>query len=148
MTETFRFSTPIKVRFNETDLQGHVNFANYLSYFDVGVTEYLADIGYDYETMLTDGVDLLYAESHCNYRSPAQWPEELNVYTRIAHLGRRSVRYEFDVRAEKDGRQVATGYIVAIAAQRGTWVEKEIPDGLRRAVAAYEGVEFPKPAPA
>ncbi len=147
MTETFRFSTPIKVRFNETDLQGHVNFGQYLFYFDVGATEYMETIGYDYDRMLAEGIDLLYAESHCNYHSPAKWPEELNVHARIAHLGRRSVRYEFDVRAERDGRQVATGYIVAIAAQRGTWTEKEIPDGLRRAVAAYEGVEFPKPAP-
>lgn len=140
MSQPFKFFTPLKVRFNETDLQGHVNFGQYLFYFDVGATEYMAAIGYDYETMLADGVDLLYVESHCNYHSPARWADVLNVHTRIAHIGRRSIRYEFDIRAEKDGRQVATGHIVAVAAERGTWAERRVPDRLARAVAAYEGI--------
>lgn len=139
----FLFHTPIKVRFNETDLQGHVNFAHYLAYFDVGATEYMDAIGYGYQTMLAEGIDLLYVESHCHYLSPAQWAEVLNVHTRIAHLGRRSIRYEFDVRAANDGRQVATGHIVAVSAERGTWAEREIPERLRRAVAAYEGSRRP-----
>jgi acyl-CoA thioester hydrolase len=133
-----KFFASIKVRFNETDLQGHVNFGQYYFYFDVGATEYMEAIGYDYATMLKDDVDLLYAESHCNYKSTAKWAEVLRVHTRIAHLGRRSVRYEFDVRAENDGRQVAIGHIVAVAAQRGTWAEREVPEGLRRAVEKYE----------
>ena len=140
--QPFKFSTPIKVRFNETDLQGHVNFGQYLFYFDVGATEYHAAIGYAYDKMWAEGIDLLYAESHCNYHSPARWPEVLRVHTRIAHLGRRSIRYEFDVHAEQDGRQVATGHIVAVTAERGTWAEREIPDGLRRAVADYEEMEM------
>ncbi len=139
MSELFKFYAPVKVRFNDTDLQGHVNFGVYYFYFDVGATEYMDAIGYSYDAMLADGVDLLYAESHCNYLSPVKWPEVLRVHTRITHLGRRSVRYEFDVRAEKDGRQVATGHIVAITAARGTWAAREIPAGLRQAVAAYEG---------
>ncbi|MEK6574558.1 MAG: thioesterase family protein [Chloroflexota bacterium] len=141
MSEPFKFFAPIKVRFNETDLQGHVNFGQYLFYFDVGATDYMEAIGYDYDRMLADGVDLLYAESHCNYKSPVKWPEVLNVHTRIGHLGRRSIRYEFDIRAANDGRQVATGHIVAIAAERGTWEECEVPERLRRAIAEYEGPE-------
>ena len=140
MTQTFRFSTPIKVRFNETDLQGHVNFGQYLFYFDVGATEYMEAVGYDYDRMLAEGIDLLYAESHCNYHSPAKWPEVLRVHTRIGPMGRRSIRYEFDIRAEQDGRQVATGHVVAIAAERGTWAEREVPEGLRRAVEKFEGL--------
>jgi len=104
MSEPFKFFAPLKVRFNETDLQGHVNFGQYLFYFDVGATEYHAAIGYDYDRMWAEGIDLLYAESHCNYKSPVHWPEVLNVHTRIAHLGRRSIRYEFDIRAAEDGR--------------------------------------------
>ncbi len=142
MSQPFKFYAAVKVRFDETDLQGHVNFSHYLSYFDVGATEYHAAIGYDYDRLWSEGIDLLYAESHCNYQSPAQWPEVLRVHARIAHLGRRSIRYEFDVRAEKDGRQVATGHIVAVTAERGTWAEKEVPDELRRAVMDFEGVEF------
>ena len=48
---------PVKVRFNETDLQGHVNFGHYLFYFDAALIEYLAAIGYDFQALLADGVD-------------------------------------------------------------------------------------------
>jgi acyl-CoA thioesterase FadM len=85
----------------------------------------MAAIGYDYDAMLAERVDLLYAESHCNYTSRVKWPEVLRIHTHIAELGRRSVRgvgrYEFDIRAEQDGRQVAAGHISAITAERGTW---------------------------
>jgi acyl-CoA thioester hydrolase len=138
VSAAFKFYTRLKVRYNETDLQGHVNFGWYLFYFDVGATEYMDAIGYGYERLLADGIDLLYAESHCNYHSPVKWPEVLRVHTRLAPPGRRSLRYEFDLRAEKDGRQVATGHIVAITAERGTWAEREVPAGLRAAIAAYE----------
>ena len=143
MTESlstpFKFFAPIKVRFNETDLQGHVNFGQYYFYFDVGASEYMEAIGYDNAAMLKEDVELLYAQSHCDYKSSAKWPEVLNVHTRIASLGRRSIRYEFDVRAEKDGRQVALGHIVAVVIQRGTWAEREVPQGLRDAVEKFEG---------
>jgi len=33
----FRFYYPVKVRFVETDAQGHVFFGHYLTYFDVGL---------------------------------------------------------------------------------------------------------------
>jgi acyl-CoA thioester hydrolase len=146
MSEPFKFFATVKVRYNETDLQGHVNFGHYLFYFDVGATEYHDAIGYTYGDMRADDVDLLYAESHVNYKSPVHWPEALNVHTRIANLGRRSIRYEFDIRAAQDGRPVATGHIVAITAETGTWAPREIPQRLRAAVAAYEnGAGAPTP---
>jgi acyl-CoA thioester hydrolase len=149
VSDPFKFFTPVKVRFNETDLQGHVNFGNYFFYFDAALTEYLAAVGYDFQSLLADGVDLLFAESHCNYLSPVQWPEVLNVHVRIGYLGRRSIRFEFDLRAAQDGRQAAKGHIVAVTAERRTWVEREVPERLRQAVAAYErGDDLPASQPA
>jgi len=138
VSQPYRFFTPIKVRFNETDLQGHVNFGHYLFYFDAALTDYLQAIDYSYQRMLEAQVDMLYLESHCNYKSPAHWPELLNVHARIGHLGNRSIRFEFDVRAAADGRQVATGHIVAVTVTREGWEPAAIPEALRRAVEAYE----------
>jgi acyl-CoA thioester hydrolase len=139
MTEDFNFFAPVKVRYNETDLQGHVNFGHYLFYFDVGLTEYFEKLGYGYQDMLEDGVDILYVESHCKYLSPAHFPEVLNVYTRVAHLGRRSIRFEFKVVAAHDSREVVTGHIVAVSATSGDFQPIEIPDRFRAAVESFEG---------
>src|SRR5919109_732682 len=114
MTNSFKFYAPLKVRFNETDLQGHVNFGQYYFYFDVGVEAYLEAIGYSYQDLLADNTDFVYAESHCVYKASAKWPEILHVHTRIAHLSQRSLRFEFEVLAKVDGRLVASGYIAAV----------------------------------
>src|SRR3972149_6479990 len=126
MSEPFKFFAPLKVRFNETDLQGHVNFGQFLFYFDVGATEYHAAIGYDYDRMWAEGIDLLYAESHCNYKSPVKWPEVLNVHTRIAHLGRRSLRYQGVTSPHTTPPPSSTTPSRSISAGPATWAEREI----------------------
>ncbi len=138
MSAEYPFQTQIQVRFNETDLQGHVNFGHYLFYFDVGLTGYLSAIGYDYRRILEEGADLLFVESHCNYKARAYWPEVLEIHARIGHLGNRSLRFEFMVRAKEDQRLVATGHIVAVTARRGTFAPCPIPDSLRQAILAFE----------
>jgi acyl-CoA thioester hydrolase len=137
--QKFKFYTPVKVRFDDTDLQGHVYFGQYYSFFDEGIEGYLAAIGYEYQAMLHDNTDFLYVESHCTYKSSAKWPEILNVYTRIGHIGRRSLRFDFEITAQNDNRLVATGYIAAVTANRNTFTPHAVPDGMRQAVAAYEG---------
>lgn len=138
MTPSFKFSTPVKVRFVETDQQGHVYFGNYYTYFDVALEAYLDAIGYDYPQILEDEVDFVYAESHCAYKSPAKWPELLNIHARIGPMGNRSLRFEFEIRADADDRLVAAGHIVAVTVDQQTFEPRPIPDKLRQAVAAYE----------
>ncbi len=146
MSLPFKFSTPVKVRFNETDLQGHVNFGQFYFYFDVGLTEYLQAIGYDYARMLADGADMLYIESRCRYHSPARWPEVLLVYTRLGHVGRRSLRFEFEIRAQADERKVAEGHIAAVTVARASHDPLPVPESLRRAAEAFEQASFSVPS--
>jgi acyl-CoA thioester hydrolase len=135
---SYKFFEPTKIRYDDTDQQGHVYFGKYYAYFDEGVEGYLAAIGYNYQQMLADNTDFVYAESHCNYKSSAKWPEVLNVHTRIGHFGKRSLRFEFELWAAADSRLVATGHIVAVTVDRNTFKSHPVPDGLRQAVATYE----------
>ena len=139
MREPFKFSTPVRVRFNETDLQGHTNFGHYLFYFDIGVTDYLKAIGYSYQQMNEDGVDMLYLESHARYLSSSYFDETLNIHTRIGHIGNSSMRFDCVALAANDGRAVAEGHIAAVMVERGTREKVRVPDRLREAVARYEG---------
>jgi acyl-CoA thioester hydrolase len=140
----FKFFTPVKVRYQDTDQQGHVYFGVYYTYFDEGVEGYLEAIGYSYRQMLADKIDFIFVESHCTYKSSVKWPEVLKVHTRIGHIGRRSLRYEFEIWADADGRLVATGYIAVVTVDRDTFKPQPVPDALRQAVANYEG-ELPHP---
>ena len=141
MTELFKFFTPVRVRFNETDLQGHVNFGHYLFYFDIGVTDYLRAIGYSYERMSAEGVDMVYAESRSRYLSPAYFDETLNIHTRIGRIGNSSMRFDFQAIEASSGRRVAEGEITVVMIERGTHKKIRVPEFLREAVARYEEVK-------
>jgi acyl-CoA thioester hydrolase len=138
MTEPHRFYTPLRVRYNETDAQGHVNFAWYLNYFDVALIEYLRNLGYSYNDMLAEGLDMLYIDAHCAYNSAAYFDELLNVHCRAGKIGNTSLRFDFRILAEADGRDVASGEIVVVIAQRDSYKKAPVPEHLREAVEFYE----------
>ncbi len=139
MDEKFKFYCPIKVRFVETDAQGHVFFGHYLTYFDVAMTEYMHAIGFRYQDMLALGVDMFYVEARCQYHSRAYFEDVLHVHARIGPIGNSSMTYEFAVFEESSERLVATGQIVAVCVDAETHEKVRVPDALRRAVAAFEG---------
>jgi len=135
-----QFYHPIRVRFAETDMQGHVFFGNYFTYFDVAAMEYMRAIGYGYYTMIKEGVDMVYASTHCDFKDRAFFDETLHVFTRIAQIGNTSLRFAFDVREAKSHRQVAQGGVVAVMVDAGELRPIAVPATLRKAVAAFEGV--------
>ena len=137
--QKFKFFAPVKVRYEDTDQQGHVYFGKYYAFFDEGVEGYLQALDYNMDKLLAEQTDFVFAESHCTYKSAAKWPEMLHVYTRIGHIGRRSLRFEFEIWADEDSRLVATGYIAAVTVDHETFKPHPVPNGLRQAVAAYEG---------
>lgn len=139
MTEPYKFYSPIKVRYNETDMQGHVNFGHYLFYFDDALTEFMRAIGYNHQDMSQDEADLLFIESHANYKSSAHWPEVLNVYVRVGHVGERSLRFEFEVHAKQDERLIATGHISVVTVHADNFELRSIPKGLLQAIRNYQG---------
>ena len=138
MTKPYRFSTTLRVRYNETDAQGHVNFSWFLNYFDVALIEYLRALGYSYNQMLEDGLDMLYIDAHAAYASPAYFDEVLRAHCRAGKVGNTSIRFDFQVFCDEDSRQVASGEIVVVVAERNTYRKAPVPEPLRQAVQAYE----------
>ena len=138
MNGKFRFYHPIKVRYVETDAQGHVFFGHYYTYFDVAMMEYMRAIGFSYRDLLDVGMDLLYVESLCRHQAPAYYDDVLNVHTRIGNIGDSSLTFEFSVYKEGSDQLAATGHIVAVNVDKDTRRPMRVPDALRRAVQEYE----------
>lgn len=131
MTDPFPFHITLRVRFSETDAQGHVFFGQYLDYFDTALIEYLRSIGYSYQQMLAEGIDMFYVDSHASYHSPAYFDEALRVHCRIGHIGNTSIRFEFQIFAEADGRDVAMGEITAVMKDHQARQKTRVPKALR-----------------
>ncbi len=138
MNENFKFYTPLKVRYVETDMQGHVFFGNYFSYFDVGLTEYMGNLGFTYADMMAQNVDMYYVDARCQYKERAFFEDFLHVHTRIARFGNTSFSYEFAIVRLKGDELIATGEITAVTVDMKTWKPIRVPDALRRAVSEFE----------
>jgi acyl-CoA thioesterase FadM len=81
----------------------------------------------------------LFAESYCTYKSSAKWPEILRVCTRIGHIGRRSLRFEFEIWGQDKRRLIANGFIAAVTINRDNFKFCPVPTKLREAAEVFEG---------
>ena len=135
----YRFHYPLRVRYNETDAQGHVFFGNYLNYFDLGLLEYTREIGYAYPDMVAAGLDMFYVEANCQYKGRAHFDDLLHVHTRIGHIGNTSFSFEFAILKQPTDEVIATGGITAVTVDAKTEQPIRVPDDLRVAVAHFEG---------
>ncbi|MGA7330074.1 MAG: thioesterase family protein [Rhodomicrobium sp.] len=90
----FWFFFPLRVRYAEVDQQGIVFNAHYLTYFDVGITEYFRALGYDYTSQpARTGTDFHVVKSLVEYKAPVRFDEEIEVAVRTARLGRTSLTF-------------------------------------------------------
>ncbi len=100
--------TVIRARYGETDSQGIINNANYLSYFEIGRVEWLRAAGLSYRELEERGIGLVVTEALTRYRSPARFDDELTLRTTLAELGRASLRFDYSV--SRGGVELSTGY--------------------------------------
>jgi len=71
----------IRVRYQETDGQGRVHHANYLTWFELGRVELLSAAGHSYRELEEAGVFLVVAEVQIQYYLPALFDDVLRVVT-------------------------------------------------------------------
>jgi acyl-CoA thioester hydrolase len=135
----FKFYYPLKVRYVETDAQGHVFFGNYFTYFDVALTEYMGNLDFTYADMLASGVDMYYVDARCQYQGRAFFEDLLHVHARIARFGNTSFSFEFAIVRAEDDELIANGEIAAVTVDMETGKPIRVPDALRRAVSEFEG---------
>lgn len=134
-----RFFTPIRVRYADIDGQRRVYCANYLTYFDIALTDYFAAIGCSYECMLADGIDFYYVEALTQFTDGARFDEELRVHLAIERFGHSSFTARVRIDAA-DGRPINRGHLVGVTVDRVSGRPVRVPDALRQAVARYEDV--------
>src|SRR3954469_5735374 len=84
----------LRVRFGECDPQGVVFNANYLAYFDIGMTElFRAAFGTlgGYQAVVDRSLELVVAEAGLRYHRPAHFDDELTLEIAVTRLGTTSI---------------------------------------------------------
>ncbi|MEC1155114.1 acyl-CoA thioesterase [Cytobacillus horneckiae] len=90
--EEFSFYYPVKVRFSETDMFGHLNNTIPFIYFEEARIEYLKSLG-----LMDDWVSkknetfIVVADLHCDFAKQVFFDERLHIYVKADSIGNSSV---------------------------------------------------------
>jgi acyl-CoA thioester hydrolase len=136
----FKYSALARVWFSDTDAQGIVYYGRYLPYFDHARTEYHRHLGVS--GVWFEGRDFVMRASNVEYHAPARFDDLLEIFVRLARIGRTSATYECAAyRAGDDALMVVasqTLVLVDLAERRPV----EIPEEYRVLIRSFEGEDL------
>jgi acyl-CoA thioester hydrolase len=135
--EGFTFSTPVRVRFADTDAQGIAHNAIYLVWFEVARVEYLRAFAGGYQALRDKGIEALTLEAHCRYRAPARFDDELVLHTRC--VGLRGARFRYEYAIARGEEIVADGHTEHACVDAVTLRPTRLPEWLAEAIHKAEG---------
>lgn len=87
----------IRVRYQETDGQGRVHHANFITYFEEGRTELLRASGQTYRQFEEEGLMLVVAELNVEYFRPARYDDLLRVRTECTAIRGARIEHVYEV---------------------------------------------------
>jgi acyl-CoA thioester hydrolase len=134
----FRHKTPVEIRFVDIDAFGHVNNANFLTYFEQARIKYFDDVvDWNYD-LSKRGV--VVARAEINYILPVRFRDQIVIHTSCSRIGNKS--FDLQYRAfrikEKQELLVADGITVMVAYDYAEGSAIEILADWKKALERFE----------
>lgn len=87
----------IRVRYQETDGQGIVHHANYLTWLELGRVELLRAAGHSYKELEQQGILLVVAEANLRYFQPARFDDLLRLVTTTVRAKGARIEHRYEI---------------------------------------------------
>ena len=131
------FAWPVRVYYEDTDLQGVVYYANYFRYMERARTEWLRSLGVEQDRLLAEeGRYFVVVDTSASFVKPARFNDELVATARLAELGRASFLIEQNVYLnDLDGELICKGMT------RAAYVDAKTQRPLRVPVSLFEDIQ-------
>jgi acyl-CoA thioester hydrolase len=133
----FKYSALARVWFSDTDAQGIVYYGRYLPYFDHARTEYHRHLG------MTSGwvpdYQFVMRATEVEYHAPARFDDLLEIFVRLARIGRTSATYEHAAYRMDDDRLMVTAKHTLVLVDPAERTTHPIPDSFKEHMRAFEG---------
>lgn len=145
----FRFSAPVRVRWQECDAQGIAFNGSYLGWLEVAQAEYFRNLGFSiYRVAAAGYFDSAVAKVTIEYKAPVRVDEMLDLRARVARIGNTSLTLEVaifpeGVDSEREALTLMEAVYVGFYADTGG--TRRVPDAIRELVGSWEekGVVLP-----
>jgi acyl-CoA thioester hydrolase len=118
-----------RVRYAETDQMGWVYHSHYLTWFEMGRTEFIRDRGVPYREIEKRGYFLPLVKATLELRQPARYDDLLTVRTGIASLASRQIVFGYEILRE--GETISVGTSTHLCTDASTGRAVIIPDWIR-----------------
>ena len=138
------FSVVERVRFGDLDAMGHLNNVEFLRFFETARIDYLATLVPDHSPTARSEFGWIFAECHIAYRAPAFFGDLLRTFIEPGELRRSSLRLDFRMVAEGDGRLVADGYGVLVGYAYAEGRPRPMPEEVRERLLAAGAPPAPR----
>ena len=112
------FELALEVRDYELDLQGIVNNANYLHYYEHARHAFIRSRGLDFAALHADGVDPVVYRAEIDYREPLVSGDSFRVAVRARLEGRLKLVFEERI-LRAGGREASSGRFVVALVKAG-----------------------------
>jgi acyl-CoA thioester hydrolase len=131
------WSMRFEVRDYELDIQGIVNNANYLHYFEHARHAFIRSRGLDFAAMHDTGLDAVVFRAEVDWREPLRSGDSFEVQVRARRESRLKLVFEERIvkaagRESADGRESAAGRFIVALMQGGRPVP--VPEDIARAL--------------
>ncbi|MFD2657098.1 acyl-CoA thioesterase [Gracilibacillus thailandensis] len=103
-----KVTTPIKVRYQETDQMGVVYHANYLIWFEIGRTAFIEELGFEYHEMEAKGVVSPVVDANIQFKQPIRYGDDAYVETWLEKYNGIRTTYGYQIIGQ-DGEVAVTG---------------------------------------
>ena len=138
--EIYKHSIPVQLRFNDTDALGHVNNSVYLSFYDLGKTDYFNTIR-GLEIKQRD-VDVVIAHIDVDFIAPVFLNDHIAVQTRVSAIGNKSFSLKQRIVDQETGEEKCVCHTVMVGFDFETNTAKPISKEWRDAIELYEGHSY------
>jgi acyl-CoA thioester hydrolase len=118
----------IRVRYQETDAQGRVHHANYLTWFELGRVELMRASGQSYRDVEAAGVFLVIAKAEVKYVRGAVFDDLLKL--RIKTVRAQGARIDHQYEIFRDAELIAEGATTLACVDRDGRIAR-LPEWLR-----------------
>jgi acyl-CoA thioester hydrolase len=134
----FKFSAQTRVGFSDTDAQGIVYYGRYLPYFDLARVEYHRNLGLLGMDIGEEGEEFVMRALTVEYLAPAVFDDLIEIYVRMARIGRTSATYELAAYRASDDLLLVTASQTLVLVDLDERKAVPIPDTYREAIRAFE----------
>jgi len=103
-------TTEYRVIYADLDPMGVVYYANYLSWFERGRTEFFRELELPYAEIAQQGIVTPVSEVYCKYHRPARYDDILLIKTSVSSFKRVTIVFDYEILRKSDSTLLVSGY--------------------------------------